>query len=299
MVKRGLGKGFEALIPTDVLNSDFDTTAAEDEKISDLRLINIDKIVPDPDQPRRSFDQDELESLAKSIKEHGVLQPIVVTPKGDKYEVVAGERRLRAAQMAGLDKMPAIVRTLSAQHKLEISIIENVQRQDLNPMETATAYLKLRNQFNLSDGEIGARVGKAATTVGNVIRLLKLPDNAKKALADGQIYEGHARQILAVNDPDMQQHLLDEIIKNKWTVARTEQFVIGYKAGGAAGGKSMGEARRAIRTETDFTRHLAKRLGFKSKSIVQKTTAHGGQIIIKYKNEDDMAKIARALGLNS
>lgn len=297
MVKRGLGKGFDSLIPTDVLDSDFDTTAAEDEKVSDLRLLKMADVLPDPDQPRRVFDDDDLASLANSIREHGVLQPIVVVPRSGKYEIVAGERRYRAAQMAGLDKIPAIVRTLSAQHKLEISIIENVQRQDLNPLETATAFLKLRNQFNLTDKEIGERVGKAPSTVSNIMRLLRLPDVAKQALVEGKIVEGHARQILAIDDPDIQQHLLDEIIKNKWSVARAEQFVIGYKANGASGKKSVGGAKRAVRTETDLTRNLAKRFGFKSKSVTQKTTAHGGQIIIKYRNDDDIAKIKDVLGL--
>ena len=297
MVKRGLGKGFDSLIPTDVLDSDFDTTAAEDEKVSDLRLLKMTDVLPDPDQPRRVFDDDDLASLANSIREHGVLQPIVVVPHSGKYEIVAGERRYRAAQMAGLDKIPAIVRTLSAQHKLEISIIENVQRQDLNPLETATAFLKLRNQFNLTDKEIGERVGKAPSTVSNIMRLLRLPDAAKQALVEGKIVEGHARQILAIDDPDIQQHLLDEIVKNKWSVARAEQFVIGYKANGASGKKSVGGAKRAVRTETDLTRNLAKRFGLKSKSVTQKTTAHGGQIIIKYHNDDDIAKIKDVLGL--
>ena len=297
MVKRGLGKGFDSLIPTDVLDSDFDTTAAEDEKVSDLRLLKMADVLPDPDQPRRVFDDDDLASLANSIREHGVLQPIVVVPHNGKYEIVAGERRYRAAQMAGLDKIPAIVRTLSAQHKLEISIIENVQRQDLNPLETATAFLKLRNQFNLTDKEIGERVGKAPSTVSNIVRLLRLPDAAKQALVEGKIVEGHARQILAIDDSDIQQHLLDEIIKNKWSVARAEQFVIGYKANGASGKESVGGAKRAVRTETDLTRNLAKRFGFKSKAVTQKTTAHGGQIIIKYRNDDDIAKIKDVLGL--
>ena len=297
MVKRGLGKGFESLIPIDVLDSDFDTTADEDERVSDLRLLPIGDIIPDPNQPRRDFDQAELTVLADSIKEHGVLQPIVVAPRGSKYEIVAGERRYRAAQIAGLAKMPAIVRTLSAQHRLEVSIIENVQRLDLNPLEEATAYLKLRAQFNLTDKEIGKRVGKASSTVSNAIRLLNMPDNAKQALLEGKICEAHGRQILAIEDPVVQQQLLDEIIKNKWSVRRAEQFVIGYKAGGASGVESVAQAKRAIRTETPLTKRLAKRLGLKSESVVQKTTARGGQIIIKYQDDADIAKISQILGL--
>ena len=300
MVKRGLGKGFASLIPTDVLDTDFDTTAAEDEKVSDLRLLNVADIVPDPNQPRRIFDPDELNSLAESLREHGVLQPIVVTPKGSKYEVVAGERRLRAAQIAELKQIPAIVRTLSAQHRLEISIIENVQRSDLNPLETATAYLKLRNQFNLSDAEISQRVGKATSTISNMIRLLKLPDDARQALVGGQITEGHARQILSLDgEPKIQSRLLQEILKNKWSVRRAEQFVIGYRNSGSQGVKSLSSARRATRAETDFTRTVAKRLGFKSKAVTQKRTAHGGQLIIRYKDDQEMAKLAKLLGVDN
>lgn len=298
MVKRGLGKGFASLIPTDVLDSDFDTTASEDEKVSAMRLISLADIEPDPDQPRRHFDQDELNSLADSIKEHGLLQPIVVTAKGKKYQIVAGERRFRAAKIAGMTKIQAIVRTLSAQHRLELSIIENVQREDLNPLETATGFLKLRNQFNMTDEDIAKRVGKASTTINNQIRLLGLPDEAKKALLDKQITEGHARQILAIPDPKVQRKMLAEMIKNKWTVRQAEQFVIGYKASLREGGADIKKAKRATRAETDFTRNLARRLGFKSgKSVLQQTTAHGGQIIIKYKTDDDIARISELLGL--
>lgn len=298
MVKRGLGKGFASLIPTDVLDSDFDTTASEDEKVSAMRLINMADIEPDPDQPRRNFDQEELNNLADSIKEHGLLQPIVVTAKGKKFQIVAGERRFRAAKIAGLTKIQAIVRTLSAQHRLELSIIENVQREDLNPLETATGFLKLKNQFNMTDVDIAKRVGKAPSTVNNQMRLLALPAEAKQALIEKRISEGHARQILAITDPKIQLKMLQEIIKNKWTVRQAEQFVIGYKASVKNGGTDVvKKAKRATRTETDFTRSLAKRFGFKSKSIMQKTTAHGGQIIIQYKNDDDIARISDLLGL--
>jgi ParB family chromosome partitioning protein len=136
--KTGLGRGFESLIPTELLDESFDPTASEDGQVSDLRLIKLSEIIADPNQPRRSFDEDSLEELAASIKEHGVLQPIVVTPHQGSYMVVAGERRFRAAGMAQLEKIPALVRTLNNQHKLEVSLIENLQRRDLNPLETAS-----------------------------------------------------------------------------------------------------------------------------------------------------------------
>lgn len=298
-MKRGLGKSFASLIPTDVVDTDFDITAAEDEKVSALRLLALTDIEPNSDQPRREFNDEELAELADSIKEHGLLQPLVVAPKsGGKFEIVAGERRWRAAKIAKLTRIPVIVRKLSDQHKLELSIIENVQRKNLNPLEIATAYVKLKNQFNLTDEDIAVRVGKSISTVKNLIRLIGLPDAAKDALRQGAISEGHARQILAIdNSPKMQQKLLDEIIANKWSVRKAEQFVIGYKESGKKGVKSTTLAKRAVRTQTDLTRSLAKRLGFKSKNVVQRTNAHGGSIIIRYKDDDEIAQITKVLGL--
>ncbi|MDR0957389.1 MAG: ParB/RepB/Spo0J family partition protein, partial [Candidatus Nomurabacteria bacterium] len=232
MIKRGLGKGFDSLIPTDLVDENFDPTADQDGKVSDLRVIAVADISPNPDQPRRNFDEEQLDSLAQSIKEHGILQPIVVVPKDGKFEIVAGERRWRATKLAGLIKIPTIVRTLSAQHKLEMSIIENVQRADLNPLETATAYIKLKNQFNLTDGEIAQRVGKAPSTISNQMRLLALPDFAKIGLAEGQITEGHARQILALftagGDEKVQKQLFDAIVDDGWSVRKADQVVIGF-----------------------------------------------------------------------
>ena len=296
MVKKGLGRGFDTLIPTDLVEENFDPTAAEDEKMSDLRIIAINDIVPDPNQPRRDFDKEALESLAKSITNHGILQPIVVAPnKVGGFEIVAGERRWRAAKIANLAKIPAIVRTLGAQHKLELSLIENVQRSDLNPLETATAYLKLKNQFNLQDNEIAARVGKAPSTISNQMRLLTLPIFAKEALVAGKMSEGHARQVLALgNDEAAQKQLCESIEKDGWSVRKAEQFVIGYKKGGADGAESRSvTAQRATASETDLTKFIAKRVGLKPDSVIQKTTAHGGQIIIKFTDEKELDKIQK------
>ena len=163
MAARGLGRGFDSLIPTDVLDETFDPTAGSDEKVSELRFVAVEAIVPNPDQPRRDFDRAALEELAESLKHHGVIQPIIVAAKGDKYQIVAGERRWRAAQIAGLDKVPALVRTLSNQHKLEVALIENLQRENLNALETATAYLKLNTQFNMTHEEIAKRAGGKVT----------------------------------------------------------------------------------------------------------------------------------------
>jgi ParB family chromosome partitioning protein len=240
MVKRGLGRGFDALIPTDVVDSEFDVTADKDEQVSDLRTLKISDVAPDPEQPRRSFDEEQLKALARSIKEHGVLQPIVVvlnkSKTGAPYEIVAGERRWRAAGLAGLTKIPAIIRTLSAQHKLELSIIENVQRADLNPLETATAYLKLKNQFNLTDAAIAERVGKNASTISNQMRLLNLPEFAREGLITGAISEGHARQILALiglgAPAKTVRAFYDQIGREHLSVREAESVVTDYKKTG-------------------------------------------------------------------
>lgn len=286
--KRGLGRGFDTLIPTQ-LDEAFDPTAQQDEQVSQLRNIRISSIKADADQPRRQFDEGALQELAASIKEHGVLQPIVVISKGSDYEIVAGERRWRAAQIAGLDKIPALVRTLTNQHRLEIALIENLQREDLNPLETATAYYKLQQQFNLTLEEIGKRVGgKAVSTISNILRLLGLPQEAKEALVAGTISEGHARQILAIKERDVQLELLDHIIKGEWSVRKAEQFVVGYKEGA----KNKASAVAKVQTETTETKALAKRLGA---DVSVKNMAKGGRLVIRFKNQEDFDRITGVL----
>ncbi len=287
----GLGRGFGSLIPTDVLDETFDPTASS-EKTSDLRHVAQSDIQPNIDQPRRNFDEQALEELAASIREHGILQPIIVTPDKGGYQIVAGERRWRAAAMAGLAKVPVIVRTLSEQHKLELALIENLQRHDLNPLETATAYLKLHTQFSLTYEEIGHRVGgKAVSTISNVLRLLHLPEEAKQALANGDISEGHARQILALSDePKAQKELLKLIVTQGWSVRKAEQYVVGYKRGEKPSTKASGI--KNTQHETDFTKLLAKRIDL---PVRQKTMAKGGQIIITYKTEADLKDLQNKL----
>lgn len=291
-VKKGLGRGFDSLIPTQVLDESFDPTSQQDEQVSELRKIALAEITADSDQPRRHFDEEGLQELSQSIKEHGVLQPIVVTRAGDSYQIVAGERRWRAAKMAGLSKIPALVRTLSSQHKLELALIENIQRRDLNPLETATAYLKLHQQFNMTYEDIGKRVGgKAISTISNALRLLQLPEDAKNALVEGVISEGHARQILALENTKAQQDLLKLIVNEGWSVRKAEQYVVGYKQGqeGKSGAKV---AKAKIQTENIQTKALGKRL---KADVRVKNTAKGGQLIISYKDDSDLERITGVL----
>lgn len=289
--KKGLGRSFDSLLPTELLNEAFDPTASEDERVSELRQVNIHDVTPDEDQPRRSFDEIALGELAESIKEHGVLQPLVVVASGPKFEIVAGERRYRASKLAGLTKIPVIVRTLSAQHRLEVSLIENLQRRDLNALETATAYLKLRDQFNLKLDQIGARVGgKSIAAISNAIRLLHLPESAKEALIQKQITEGHARQILALTDEKAQNDLLQHIIRDGWSVRRAEQFVIGYKKGQGKDKQLSGV--RSTLSETPLTKSIAKKLGT---GVRVKTTAKGGQLVIDFTDEKDLERISDRL----
>lgn len=225
----GLGRGFESLIPTNLVEEEFDPTRREDAKVSKLVELPLDEIVRDEDQPRKQFSQESLQELADSIREHGVLQPLVVTKKGDKYQIVAGERRWRASRLAGLKTVPVIVRTLDAQNKLELSIIENAQREDLNPIELATAYAKLKAQFNLSNEEIGKRVGKSAASVINTMRLLKLPDEAKRAMQEHNLMEGPMRPLISAS-PELIHEILPKMIAEGWSARNVERYIADHKA---------------------------------------------------------------------
>ncbi len=220
---KGLGRGFESLIPTELFDDEFDPTAVEDKKSSELKQLKLSDIVRDEEQPRREFDSEALEALAASIREHGVLQPIVVTKEEGKYKIVAGERRWRAAKIAGLEKIPAIIRTLDSQNRLELSIIENAQREDLNAIELATAYAKLATQFNLSAEDIAAKVGKSEQTIQNTLRLLNLPDAAKKIMIKEKLTEGVMRPLVSRDEATIKK-VLPKIVAEGWTARRVERY---------------------------------------------------------------------------
>lgn len=293
MVKKGgLGRGFESLIPTDLLDESFDPTAEQDEQVSDLRQIKLSEIVADPDQPRRSFDDEALEELAASIREHGVLQPIVVTPHDGGYQIVAGERRFRASKLANLSKIPALVRTLSDQHKLELSLIENIQRRDLNPIETATAYLKLRDQFNLTLEQIGKRVGgKSLSAISNTLRLLKLPKQARQLIAEGKITEGQARPLIGL-DEGLVDEILTRVVKESLSARAIEQLIVDLKGG--AKKPSVKHAAQAVNAHETEVNHFAER--FSAKVKIRTNAKGAGQLIIPFKDDKDFERIKNLLG---
>lgn len=290
--KKGLGRGFDSLIPTELLDESFDPTAEQDERVSDLRYIKLASIMPDPDQPRREFDDDALVELSKSIKEHGILQPVVVRPHGDGYMIVAGERRFRASKLAKLDRIPALVRTLSGQHRLELSLIENIQRRDLNPLETATAYLKLRDQFNLTLDDIGKRVGKTSAAIANTMRLLRLPGAVRDIVARGELSEGQARSLTSLPEEEILR-VVPIIIKEQWSARTIERYVSNYKklhGTASTKGRKAVRSSRFIREEESF----AKRFG--TPVVVKETRKGAGRIIISFKDQADFERIAKLLG---
>lgn len=288
----GLGRGFESLIPIDLLDESFDPTSKQDGQVSELRQIKLSQIVVDPDQPRKQFDQAALEDLAASISEHGIVQPIVVTPKDDGYQIVAGERRYRAAKLINLEKIPALVRTLSDQHKLEISLIENLQRKDLNAMEAATAYTKLRDQFNLTFEQIGKRMGnKSVSAISNTIRLLSLPLAVRTALREGKVNEGQMKPFVGVDD-ELVESILPRIISEGWTARYAEQFAANLRQSGIKDPKSA----PGIVMESQYAPDIQNLTKHFNADVRIKTGMKGdGQIIIKFKNDKEYTRIKSML----
>lgn len=210
-----MGRGLSALISTEPLPADRD----------EIREIEIDLIQPSRDQPRTFFDEAKLEELAQSIRTTGIIQPLLVRPRGGLFELVAGERRWRAAQLAGLARIPAIVREIPDDRLLEFALVENIQRQELNPIEEANAYRRLIEALGLTQDEVARRVGRDRTFVTNYLRVLKLPTDIQKLIEGEKLSFGHARTLLAVQDPVMQRRLAQKIVKHSWSVRETEQRI--------------------------------------------------------------------------
>lgn len=278
-----LGRGLESLLPS---NFDKSLLLTSDERIQN---VFISEIQPNPDQPRKHFDEQAIKDLAASIKQYGVLQPIIVAPVDTGYEIIAGERRWRASKVAGLKSIPAIVREKKVQDRLEIALIENVQRVDLSPIEQAVSIENLHTQFNMSYQQIADKLGKALSTVSNLARLLQLPENARVALEEGRITEGHARSILALKDqPEVQARLLQLIEGQGWSVRQAEQFVTAHKEGI----KTTTVVKQRTVRETPETKKLSGQLGSK---VTIHHTARGGRLEIHFKNDDELDGLYKKL----
>jgi ParB family chromosome partitioning protein len=282
--KSSLGRGMDTLLPK---NFDQSFLMQENERI---QKVDINKIKPNIDQPRKHFDDEGISQLAESIKQYGILQPLIVSPGADGiYIIIAGERRYRASKEAKLSTIPVIVRTSKELEQLEIALVENVQRVDLTPLEQAGSIQRLHEQFNISYANIANRLGKSDTTIVNIVRLLKLPENAKTALKKNIISEGHARTILSLNEfPLKQDELLKKIISNNWSVRQAEQFVTGAKKNK----KTDKELDRHMSKETKDTKALSQKI---SAPVSLRRTAKGGKIEISFTSDKDLADIISRL----
>ena len=224
-VKKGLGKGLDTLIPKGVVVSDKPSSAENVKAAKPDQYVKITKVEPNRNQPRKKFDEDALQELSDSIKIHGVLFPILVVDRKDYYEIVAGERRWRAAKMAGLKEVPVIIRDYTEKEIAEISLIENIQRTDLNPIEEAMAYKSLIEEYNLKQDELAERISKSRTAITNSMRLLKLADNVQDMVVEDLISAGHARALLAIDNPDEQYELAQRVMDEKLSVRDIEKIV--------------------------------------------------------------------------
>lgn len=280
----GLGRGLDSLFPTS-----FSKDNVLAQKPNGINEIEISRITAKPDQPRRVFDEEKINQLMYSIKEHGVLQPILLTELATgHYIIVAGERRFRAAKKAGLKTIPALVRTASELQQLEMALVENIQREDLDPIEQAISIKRLRDDFGQSYESIAKRLGKAESTIVNLGRLLGLPAPYQQALQDKKITEGHARALLALSkNQEAQNILFQNIIQSNWTVRKAELFVQSHKDK-----STPSQTVKHLQLETKETKQLSKKL---DTEVRIQRTAKGGKLTIAFKTDDDLNRLLKLL----
>jgi ParB family chromosome partitioning protein len=286
--KTGLGRGLDALIPAGEFTPESETQLPS----NGYQLLPIRSISRNPRQPRSQMDQEELNELSASIKENGILQPLIVTSseQAGHYTLIAGERRLVAAGMAGLDSVPVIIREASEQERLELALIENVQRSDLTPLEAAEAYRQLSDDFNLTHEQIAQQLGKNRVTITNTLRLLRLPDDVRRSLASGEISEGHARVLLSLPTEAAQSAVLQAILKHELNVRQTEDLVRKY-----LGQRPSTTVKPAPKPDVTFLEErLRERLGTRVSLHPRKK---GGTMVIHYYSEEELdALVIRILG---
>ena len=295
--KNGLGKGLDSLI-TNKVNNAKTTTATikpavkKDEKVVEGILVNINKVEPNREQPRKNFDEDALLELAESIKQFGVLQPLLVQQKDDYYEIIAGERRWRAAKLANLKEVPVIIKKLTEQEVVEISLIENIQREDLNAVEIALAYQHLLDQYELTQERLSERIGKKRTTIANYLRLLKLPAPIQMALQNKQLDMGHARALISLGDPKLQVKIFEEIQEHGYSVRKVEEIVKSLSEGEAvkSGTRKITPKRGKLPEEFNLLKQQLS--GFFNTKVQLTCSEKGkGKISIPFGNEEELERI--------
>ena len=280
MEKKALGKGLQALLP------EKKTLAWKVEQDGQtVSMIALKHIIPNRYQPRTIFIEDNLAELAQSIKEHGVLQPIVVRRKGDGvYELIAGERRFRAATLAGLSTVPAIIRNSNDEKALALALVENIQRQNLNPMEEAKAYSRLMGEFGLTQDLVASSVGKDRSSIANILRLLSLQKEIQQLIESGALSLGHAKVLAGVSSPGTQLQIAKRIVSDHLSVRQTEQLIAGEKSGG-----SSKHLKTKPNTFQPLEDQLRKHFGTK---VQVKTSAKGGQLIIHYYSDEELDRVS-------
>ena len=290
MKKRGLGKGLDALFSSDeeILSTDTEAVPATEEETKDqnVQIVDIYMVEPDRNQPRKTFDAEKLQELADSVKQYGVLQPLLVQKEPDYYRIIAGERRWRAARLAGLTEIPVIVKNFSAQDSMAVALIENLQRQNLNPMEESMAYQKLLTEFSLTQEQVAAKLGKSRSAIANSLRLQNLAEPVQKSLSEGLISPGHAKVLLGVNDAAEQNKLAVRVIAENLSVRELEKIVA-----------QKSEAKKEVKKKEDREQDLASKIAedrMKELLGTRVTISRGarkGKIEIEYYSEEDLERI--------
>lgn len=289
-LKRGLGKGLDSMIPDK--SEEIKKKTEKEENVSRETLIGINEIEPNRMQPRKKFDEDTLHELADSIKQYGIIQPLILQRKGKLYEIIAGERRWRAARLAGLKKVPAIIKEYTEQEIVEISIIENIQREDLNPIEEAMAYQKLIFEFKLKQDEVADRVSKSRVAITNSMRLLKLDERVQQMLIDNIITSGHGRTLLSIEDKESQYTLALKILDEKLSVRETEKLTKQYLKNNTQ--KVNNKQKKQVENKDFLYRDLEEKM----KAIIgtkvlinQKNNSEKGKIEIEYYSQEELGHI--------
>ena len=293
--KRGLGKGLEIIIPVQDSSPREETQTKQENQKKPETIVKITQVEPNREQPRKNFDEDALQELADSIKQFGLLQPILVQDRKTYYEIIAGERRWRAAKLAGLKEIPVIIRDYTEQEIVEISLIENIQREDLNPIEEAQAYKRLLTEFNLKQDEVAERVSKSRTAVTNSMRLLKLCDEVQQMIIDDMLSTGHARALITIEDPEQQYTIAQKIFDEKLSVRDVEKLVKDLNRPEKQKKETVEDKSLEIIYQ-DVEEKLKQSLG--TKVEISSKGNGSGKIEIEFYNHDDLDRIIDLLSHN-